>query len=179
MPDIVLLRRQARRMYELGRLRFAIRIAVVIVPFALLCARETGAFTATLILAASLLLVAITMRWRSREGVDAVAAGLGGGALPALASLALCRFVPSCPPDVALGICAGAGLVTGAIAGRAAIRHTTKRWKQWAGAAVVGALTAAMGCVALGLSAVAGASIGLALGGGAAVLVGLRHRVSA
>ena len=177
MRDLALLRRQAMRAYEVGRLRFAARVALVIIPFAVLCAQETGAYTKTAIIGGTLLLLAVILRWHSRGGVQAVATGLGSGAVPAFAALALCRFAPSCPPEVALGLCAGAGLLSGGIAGRSAMRRTAKARAPWTAAAIIAVLTAALGCIALGLSTVAGAAIGLTLG--AVMVVGLQRRVSA
>lgn len=164
MHDVTLLHRQAMRAYEAGRVRFAARVALIIVPLTLLCAWETGAVVECVAIGSTLMVLTVAMRWWHREGVDAASAGLRGGAVPTLAALALCRFAPWCPPDVALGLCVGAGLVSGALVGQTAVRRKAKTWQHWAGVAVVAALTAALGCIGLGVGSAVGAAIAIALG---------------
>lgn len=164
MHDVTLLHRQAMRAYEAGRVRYAARVALVIIPLTLLCAWETGAIVECVAIGSTLVVLTVAMRWWHREGVDAASAGLRGGALPTLAALALCRFAPSCPPNVALGLCVGAGLVSGALVSRTAAQRSAKPWQYGAGVALVAALTAALGCIGLGVGSVVGAGIAIALG---------------
>jgi hypothetical protein len=164
MRDATLFRRQAMHAYQVGRMRFAARVAVVIVPLTLLCAWETRAFVECAGVGGSLLVLTVAMRWWHRRGAEAASAGLRSGAVPTVAALAVCRFAPSCPPDVALGLCVGVGLVSGALVGRTAIQRSAKPWQHWTAAALVAALTAALGCIGLGVGTAAGAAIAIALG---------------
>jgi hypothetical protein len=156
----------ARRSYERGRAIAALRVIVIIVPLAALCARETGEAWRCAVVAAALLSVSIVARWRLPRGVRAVDAGLVTGAIPMLAALTLCRFAPAWPTGVALGICTAAGFVSGLLAG-SATRVSAADGRQWHApvtAAVVAGLTAALGCVGIGM--------GTAIGGTAAVALG-------
>jgi hypothetical protein len=168
MRDVMLLRGEAMRAYEVGRIRFAARVAFIVVPLTLISAWETDALLECGLAGASLLAVTMGMRWWHRRGVEAASAGLSTGVIPTLAALAVCRFAPSCPPGVALGLCLSAGLVSGAVVGRAAIRRSTAPWQHWAAIAVVAALTATLGCIGLGLGSVVGAAASIALGAAAA-----------
>ena len=103
----------AHRAYERGRLRAALRVGFVIVPIAVVCAWESGAVTRTLILAAVVWGLATALRWRVQGGFAVVSSGLWCGAGPAAAALAVCRFAPACPPDVAVGVCGLAGVLSG------------------------------------------------------------------
>ena len=89
----------------------------------------------------------------------------------------LCRFAPACPPDVALLLCAGAGLAAGGVLGHALLRDSSTQWQQVVAAAVVGGLMAALGCLAFGIGSAIGAAVGIALGTAAAA--GARHRLPA
>jgi hypothetical protein len=168
MRDVVRLRREAMRSYEVGRIWFAARVAFVVVPLTLISAWETGAFLACGVAGASLLALTTGMRWWHRRGVEAASAGLNTGAIPTLAALALCRFAPACPPGVALGLCVGAGLVSGALVGRVAIERSKAPWQHWTAVAIVAALTATLGCIGLGFGNVVGAATAIALGTAAA-----------
>jgi hypothetical protein len=165
MPDPAGLRERARRAYEVGRARYAVRVAFIVFPATALCVRETGAVWTCAALGLALFLIAAAARWRQPQGVLAVAAGLRAGALPMATALVLCRFAPSW--SVGAGLCATAGLVSGAFAGMALVRSAASRWQQFGTAAVVTGLTATLGCVGMGLGTAAGAVVGVALGAAA------------
>ena len=157
------LREKAHRAYERGRLRAALRVGFVIVPVAVVCAWETGAIARTLILAAALWGLAIALRWRVHGGFAVVSSGLWAGAGPVAAALAVCRFAPACPPNVAVAVCGLAGLLSGSVIGRG-LADTPRRRTQWFGAAAIAGLLASLGCLALGIGSAAGAAAGIALG---------------
>lgn len=157
------LQEHAQRAYERGRLRAALRVSVVIVPVAVVCAWETGAVARTLLLAAALCGLAIALRWRLRGGFATVSSGLWSGAGPVAAALAVCRFAPACPPDLAVGVCAVAGLLSGSVIGRS-LADSPHKTTQWLGAAAVAGLLASLGCLALGIGSASGAAAGIALG---------------
>lgn len=153
----------ARRAYERGRLIAALKVGLVIAPIAAVCAWETGAVTRTILLAAALWGLATTLRWRLHGGFGVVSSGLWCGAGPVAAALAVCRFLPACPPDVAAGVCGLTGLLSGAAIGRG-LADSPRRESQWFGAAAVAGLLASLGCLALGVGSAVGAAIGIALG---------------
>ncbi len=168
MRDLTTLRRKAMRSYELGRLRFAARVGLVVLPLTAMAVWETRALLTCTLAGVSLLALTIALRWRHRSGVEAASSGLTTGVIPTLAALALCRFAPWCPPGVAFGLCATAGLASGALVGRAAIQRATAPWQHWAAVALVATLTATLGCIGLGLGSVIGAGFAIALGMAAA-----------
>jgi hypothetical protein len=161
MPEMALgvLHAGARRSYESGRLIGAGRAAFIVVPFALICAHETEEWRRCAMVGLALLVVSIAARWRLPNGRRSVDAGLVTGAIPMAAALVLCRFAGAWPDGTALGVCAIAGFVSGVLAGR-----VTAGAPQWATASIVAGLTAALGCVGIGL--------GTAIGGTAAVALG-------
>lgn len=163
MPDFALLRRDAHRAYERGRFVASLRVGFLITPIAFLCMWETGAVWRTLALAVGLFGIASALRWRLHRGFQVVGAGLRSGVVPLAAALALCRFAPACPPDVAIALCASAGLAAGGIFGRA-VSHQRLTPSQRAGAAAVGGLMAALGCLALGVGSAVAAAAGIAAG---------------
>jgi hypothetical protein len=163
MRDIKIFKRDARGAYERGRFLAATRVALIVVPIAVLCAFETRSFLRTGVLGLILLTLAVSIRWRQHHGFSVVSTGLRSGALPLAAALGLCRFMPSCPPDVALALCSSAGLLAGTVAGRSLISIDT-RWLQRLSAAAVAAMTAALGCLAFGLGIATGAGVAVALG---------------
>ena len=153
----------ARRAYERGRLIAALKVGFVIAPIAAVCAWETGAVTRTVLLAAALLGLATTLRWGLHGGFGVVSSGLWSGAGPVAAALALCRFAPACPPDIAVGVCGLAGLLSGSVIGRG-LANSPTRSANLLGAAVVASLLASLGCLALGIGSAVGATVGIALG---------------
>lgn len=92
-----------------------------------------------------------------------MSSGLWSGAGPVAAALALCRFAPACPPDIAVGVCGLAGLLSGSVIGRG-LANSPTRSANLLGAAVVAGLLASLGCLALGVGSAVGATVGIALG---------------
>jgi hypothetical protein len=171
------LRAAGLRAYELGRLRSAARIALVLLPLSALCllesrGRETGACLAGLLLA-----LAIGLRWWHRRGIESVNTGLLAGSLPLLGGLLLERLDLECGwagGDVyctvfALLVGGGAGAWIGAREHRAQGQAVS-----WAAAAGVAALAASLGCLRLGVVGLLSMLSGLALGIAATAL--LVHR---
>ncbi len=176
MRDASTFQRDARKAYERGRLRAALRVAAVIAPVTVLAAWETGAVARTVALGLTLWFVAVFVRWRMRDGFATVTNGLQCGAVPLAAALALCRFAPSCPPMVALALCGSTGLLGGAFLGRSLASSTRVPWQRWSAAALVGGLMATLGCVALGVGSAVGAAIGISIGAAVALTLPGPHR---
>jgi hypothetical protein len=165
MVDAWVLRRQARRAYEWGRLRTAAAVAVVVVPLAALSAAETRSLQKSAVGGGLLLCMAIALRWRHRRGAEDATAGLQAGILPMAAALGLCRFAPACPWGLSLGLCAAAALGGGAWLGLHAFGHEDAGLPRWATAVTVAVLTASLGCMALSAGVMMGVVVGLGLGG--------------
>ncbi len=176
MRDLARARREAMQAYEMGRLLASLRVAFVIAPLTALCIWETRVVSGSLALGVTLFILATMVRWRQRDGFRIVATGMRTGALPLAAALALCRFAPWCPPDVALVVCGSAGVVSGGFIGRTMSQSIAAPWSAWMGAATMAGLTSALGCMALGAGTAIGAAVGVALG--AAVAAGVPRRAA-
>jgi hypothetical protein len=117
MVKLETLTARSLRYYELGRLRMAARIALVLLPIAAVCllepiGRETCACCAGLLLAAC-----VWLRFRSRAGVESVSTGLLAGGIPLAAALVLTRLDPGCAAAGPISYCTGFSLLIGAAAG--------------------------------------------------------------
>jgi hypothetical protein len=172
MHDVARLRRQAKSAYEAARVRSALRIAAIVLPLVVLCARETGAVAACATVGGTLLLLTVTLRSWRRQGADAVSAGLRIGVIPMAAALGICRFAPHWPAHTAAAVCATAGLIAGLFTGFAMMQPSRYRAIHWIAVGVVAGCTAALGCVGLGLGTAAGGIIGVTAG--TAVMSGVR-----
>jgi hypothetical protein len=107
MVNRELLEGRARRAYELARVRVAARAAWLLGPLAAACALVTGAGDECACLGALLLVAAVVLRWRSRQGAEGVAIGLFAGAIPLVAALVVARVAPECVGAPVLSPCAG------------------------------------------------------------------------
>jgi len=161
------------RAYERGRLRTALRVTWLLVPVSLLCALETGAGETCACVGTLLLGAALYLRWRDRQGANAVSAGLIAGSLPLVVGLALGRLSPayaSAPLWSSLtAICLSVGLPSGIWLGARGARGQFGV----AGASTATAiamLAASLGCAGVGLAGIAGAAAGLVLGAVATVM---------
>jgi hypothetical protein len=163
MHDLAQLRRQAKTAYETGRIRLSARVALVILPLTAICAWETRAPVRSAILGGLLLACSTTLRWWRHRGIEIVRGGLGAGVVPTAAALLLCRL-PFCPPHIAVGICTIAGLLSGTFAGYSMTRPAARRRWDWCAVSAIACLTAALGCLGLGLGTAVGAAIGITIG---------------
>lgn len=161
------LRAYGIRAYELGRLRTASRIALVLIPAATVCLFERQGREACACFATLLLGVAIWLRWRNREGFDCVTLGLQAGSLPLIAGLLLDRFQLRCGLAAGASFCTSFALFVGAAAGfciEARSLQGRSRWWSWFGAASVATLAASLGWVRLGLVGLTSVVLGIVLG---------------
>jgi hypothetical protein len=168
------LRSVGLRAYELGRLRAAARAAFYLVPLAAFCALQTGAGSTCACLGALLLAVAILLRWRDRRGADSVARGLAAGSAPLALGLVMARVAPDCAHAPLFSACTAISLAVGGTAGvwiGARAAHGRDGFTGALVGAAVATLAACLGCVALGVAAMAGAAVGLLVGSAATALV--------
>jgi hypothetical protein len=167
------LKEGARRAYERGRFRAAVRVAWFLVPVTLLCAFATGAGEKCVCLGALLLGAALYLRWRDRQGVNAVSAGLMAGSLPLVVGLVLNRVSPACANAPLWSLCTAICLMVGVPAGMWLGGRAARGNFGVTGALAatgVAALAASLGCVELGIAGIAGAAAGLVLGAAVTVL---------
>lgn len=161
------LRTDGLRAYELGRLRSAARVAVVLIPLAAVCLLESRGRAACACVAVALIGLCVWLRWRNRRGFEVVATGLQAGSVPLVAGLALDRLGIECGVAGAESYCTVLALLIGCGAGA----YIGARERQWRGrlqsvatAGAVAVLAATLGCVRLGFVGVSGVVAGIALG---------------
>lgn len=159
------LRRQALRAYDLGRLRHAVRNAVVLVtPLLALSLYGCGAPAATIVLGSSLAALVALFTWRGGAWRRALGPGLLAGlvpfAIPVVAEItgSGCSGGNCRPLEIA---CVLGGLSGGAFLGWTAPRYPRSWHAPLAGAAGVAWLTGALGCIVLGTLGLTG--VGLAI----------------
>jgi hypothetical protein len=167
MVNLETLTARSLRHYELGRLRMAARIAIVLGPLAAMCLLQPVGREPTACCAALLIVASVWLRFRSREGVESVMTGLIAGAIPLTTLLLLARFDPGCASAGVVSYCTGFSLLAGAAAGaivawRERVRAPmTGNWPLAVGIAV---MTAGLGCARLGLASLTGVAIGMLVG---------------
>jgi hypothetical protein len=170
MTDLLVLERRARRAYEWGRLKMAVRVLPWLVLLAALSRLGVGVTAWIALVAVAWLVLPIALRWRNRAGIDNVRVGLEAGAIPYVAGLWACR-IAACPTFGVLSpygaACVGLGVLAGiwiGLRGREVGSTTPAR----VGAALaVAALATALGCADLGLGNVVGITLGMVIAAGA------------
>src|SRR5687768_35057 len=107
------------RAYEFGRLRTALRVALVLAPAVLLCAFDARTREDCVCVGALLLGLSVWLRWRDRDGFEAVSTGLLAGSIPLVGGLVLARLGVHCGSAESDAFCLGfsglIGLVAGAV----------------------------------------------------------------
>jgi hypothetical protein len=167
MVNLEILTARSLRHYELGRLRMAARIAIVLGPFIAVCLLQPVGREATACCAALLIAGSVWLRFRNRAGVDSVTTGLLAGAVPLAALLLLARLDPGCATAGVVSYCTGFSLLLGAAAGTVVAWHERIRGPlggNWLFAVGIALLTAGLGCARLGLATFAGVALGMLVG---------------
>ncbi|MCZ6715368.1 MAG: hypothetical protein O7B29_15625 [Deltaproteobacteria bacterium] len=155
---------RARRAYEWGRVRFALRVTGYILPLVVVSLAACAVPERTIATGILLLLVAVGMRWRGgvygRAMTPGLLAGLGAFAAPLLASaiesLSGATLGSILGPAYFIG-----GAVTGCVVGLRASRLETDEGRFLLSAGLVAALTGSLGCVLGGAGGVLGMLLGL------------------
>jgi hypothetical protein len=173
MVDVEALAKGARRAAEWGRLRSASRVALFVVPFTLLAILVSPNRAAVVGIGLALLTVTIALGWWSAEGSRAARSGLKLGAIPMAASLMTVAIEGWCDPNRAVTLCGFGCLLAGLIAGGGsawyAVRNApARRLPSWFQIGLVASLTAALGCVGLGLGSAFAVLAAVAAGAAAA-----------
>jgi hypothetical protein len=168
---------RARRAYELGRLRAALRLAPLVLAAAgaaIVCGRP---LPMTCALAVALLLLSVGLAYAGGSAGRAVYPGLLAGAAPLAAPLLMATVGHACfgPACASLGL--PACILGGSLAGVVIARTTARRDADLPfvlGALAVAALTGALGCTIAGAAGVLGMLAGVVVGG-APVLAAARR----
>ncbi len=155
---------RARRAYEWGRLRVALRVTWYVVPLVAVSLVACSVPARTIATGVLLLLFAVGMRWRGgvdgRAVVPGLVAGLGAFSAPLLATAA--EGLPGVAPGSVLEVAYFAGgAITGCLVGVRAFRFETHEARFLVSAALVGGLTGSLGCVLGGAGGVLGMTLGL------------------
>lgn len=169
--DLGLVKRRARRGYELERLRRALvgmTPGIVLVAVAACAAhRPQSALFFGLVMVS----VGIVMLWYGRDPQRAVLPGVAAGMIPLICSLCA-NNLHSCGHGGCTSFCVPACTIGGAVAGLAVAAVGSRRkaglWF-WVSASALALLTGSMGCSCVGYSGI----IGLAVGFGAGAVPGL------
>jgi hypothetical protein len=167
MVNLETLTARSLRHYELGRLRMAARVAIVLAPIVAVCLLEPVGREACACCAGILLAASIWLRFRSRAGVESVSIGLLAGGIPLAAVLILTRVDPGCATAGLLSYCTGFSLLVGGAGGAiVALRERGGALLSghWLLATGVALLTASLGCIRLGIASLAGVALGLLMG---------------
>lgn len=143
------LRRRARRAYERGRLAFAARVLVVVVPSLLLALATGVALDTCACVGLPLAVAAIALRWYGRDLGPAVTAGVWFGGLVAALALAVTVVAPAGPFPwwEALGFPAG-------LAFGWSLRRNRQPLRARLTSTAAAAAMAAPGCLAVGAGGV-------------------------
>jgi hypothetical protein len=167
MVNLEQLRVRGLRAYEVGRVRAASRVALILVPAVALCLLEARGRQTCACLSVLLLGLAIWLRWRDRRGMEVVTTGLLAGSVPLVAGLVLARLGLHCGAAGAASFCTGFSLLVGIGAGvLIAMREARQQARLWSGvtAVTIAGLAAGLGCVRLGVMGIVSVMVGMAVG---------------
>ncbi len=157
MVDLDRLAVQARRASEWGRARMALRVSAVVAALTLVSLASGTAPGACASGGLALFAATVALRFWHQSGVEAVRIGLPLGAIPLAAGIVLQRMGVKCgslgefsQPEL---LCVLAGAIAGASVTVWAARGPIDRLRRWPPALLVASLTAMLGCLGLGVSA--------------------------
>jgi hypothetical protein len=175
-PSEASLEYRARRAYELGRLRWSVRLAPAVMAAAaaaIAAGRPAGMSCA---FGALLLLLAVALAYAGGSAGRAVVPGLKSGAAALAMPLLVGTLGHACLGPACMSLCLPACVAGGALAGAFIARRAAGEEREPAfvlAALAVAGLTGAMGCTMAGLAGVGGMLAGVVLGG-APVLIASR-----
>jgi len=160
------LAQRARRAYEWGRLRFALRLAPIVAGAAVVAFACGRPFDLCGLLGGALLLVAVGLTFLGGSAAGGVVPGLVAGLAPL--ALLVRTVGHACVGNSCMALCMPACIAGGALAGAFI---ATRRGDAWflLVALLVAGLTGSLGCTMAGMSGVLG-MLGGALLAGAPVL---------
>lgn len=164
--ELAQLRRRARTRYERSRVRLALTHALLALPPMLLALLVWSRPGLTLVLSA-LLFAAIGLAvFRGRDAARGATAGVIAGSVPLLGLVLAPHLGHLCSGGFCMSMCVPVCFAGGALAGGYLAWRSIKTPGSavfWAVAGVIGSVTAAMGCIPMGLGATAGMAAGFAI----------------
>jgi len=148
---------QAKKAYERGRLITASKYLLFVLPVFLVALCTCGSTELPLVVGSILAISVVVLKWRGEEYGFSVGPGLLAGAVAFLIPLVLHILEICCHSNLEVFFCTLSGILGGVILGLQ-IRKTKRPHKMRAlsFAVVVAALTAALGCLSLGIGATLG-----------------------
>lgn len=161
------LRLQGLRAYEIGRLRAAARVGLVVIPAAVVCLARGEQREACVCIATLLFGLCIWLRWRDRRGFAIVTTGLQAGAVPLAAGLALDRLGTECSMAGGSVWCLTLAMIAGGGSGiyiATQQEQPASRLGSLLAASGIAALAAALGCLRLGVLGVGCVLLAMGLG---------------
>jgi hypothetical protein len=163
-----LLRRRARKQYELGRLRHTLQDAWPVVPIIALGALYHSNAALIVSVGAGLFALATIFSWLGQNWRQAIFPGFLAGAPPLLIpplvpANAFCWIGGRCWVWCVL-LCPLSGLIAGAVVGVLATRHQDRGLHFLAAVALIAGLTGALGCSVAGILGIVGMLAGGLLG---------------
>ncbi len=153
---------RARRAYELGRLRRALRFSIYPLPLVALSGHACGTPLTSGLAGALLVISVVFLAWRGGAYESAIvpglAAGLGAFAVPFAGHFLGCDGVTR---FTSASLCFLGGVLTGAFLGARCLRQPLHRGRFLAAGCAIAMLVGALGCVLAGLGGVLGMMLGV------------------
>lgn len=167
--DLHALERRARAAYERGRWRRAGLEAWPVLVLGGLATWFGSRPWIAVVLTTILLGAVVVMGHRGRAWRRAIVPGLVAGSLPMVVGLSACHLPHACGGVSCMALCMPlvglAALLGGLLVARRSLRGSTDgRLAEVIPAAVLAAITGAMGCIAIGVGGLVGLAVGIALG---------------
>ena len=122
------------RAYELGRLRVAARVGLVLFPASAICLLEDRGRPSCACAAMLLMALSVWLRWRNRRGIQLASTGLAAGSIPLVAGLLLARAGVNCDDAASVRLCTAVSMIAGVGSGVViAVREARQRARVRAG----------------------------------------------
>jgi hypothetical protein len=166
--DLDVLRRRARRMYELGRWRRALVAAVPAAALSSIAARSTHEVLDPMAGGSLLAIASVVFLWRGQHAGRAVLPGMVAGLIPFTAALLV-----RCAGETRFAICAVVSFLASAVGGLLVARSARVSGaigRTWLYAGSVAILTGSVACTCIGVGGLAGLVLGLASVGAPSLL---------
>ena len=165
---------QARRAYELGRLRKALRLALFVPALTAFSCFSCGTLAHSLICGALLAVAVVALLWRGERLGQVVLPGVLAGLAPF--TLAVCAGLGghACATGTWCTFFIATCFIGGLVAGLFVASSSRGGWSELLAGALLAGLTGALGCLVAGALGLMGLAIGLLLG--AAPMFVLRQR---
>ncbi|MFN8943713.1 MAG: hypothetical protein ACK5WZ_03720 [Pseudobdellovibrionaceae bacterium] len=148
---------KARRVYEIGRIRSASQFILFVLPVIIISFVTCVSPFLPILMGSLLASVIFLMKWRGEEYGFAAGSGFKAGLIAFIIPLLLHLFDICCEGNLEVLFCVLSGALGGAILGIQVSKSTRPhKYRALLFAVGISGLTAALGCLSLGVGAVAG-----------------------